>query len=245
MAPLELFVLSWGVYPRRVLLYLNEKGLKDSPLIKITNVTITKDGMVADGKPQGTVPILKLPDGAFIKQSVAILEYLEDICDHPDPSQPWQMQLSKEATIGSMRGETFEERARTRDMLALADEASSQFGFACHKGSALFKDLEETSPVAAKLALEYCKKNLAKLESYYGDRPVLTVDDRITIADCVLYSLMQFSRELYGLDLLSHPDLPSLKLFYESFKKRPSALTAKDHFPSYYLEVSPQWLPLQ
>ena len=41
-AQLELYVLSWGLYPRRVLLYLTEKGLLSSPLLKITEVTDRK-----------------------------------------------------------------------------------------------------------------------------------------------------------------------------------------------------------
>jgi glutathione S-transferase len=205
MSPqLELYVLPWGIYPRRVLLYLSEKGLDSSPSIKITPVTITGTTMEAPGKPPGSVPILRLPDGTFIKQSVAILEYLEDLCDDPDPAQEWQVQLSKSATNKiSMRGESAKEKARTREILALADEASSQFGFACHKGTALFVPLEQTNALTAKLALEYCKKNLKLLEENYFAEDSGRLGQRTTIAHCVLYSLLQFSKELYGIDLLS------------------------------------------
>ncbi|KAI1029168.1 hypothetical protein LB503_013343 [Fusarium chuoi] len=205
--PLELFSLSWGMYPRRVLIYLAEKDLLKSPLIKVTEVTVSpnSNSLTAPGKPKGTAPILRLPDGVFIKQSIAILEYLEGICDNPQ--QPWQVELAKDAG-GSMLGRTAEEKARVREILGLADELTSQFGFACHKGTALFNMLEETHPVTAKLALEYCTKNLKLLEKYYEeDTRFDGGDGQVTIADCVLYSTLHFAKDLYSLDLLADPEL--------------------------------------
>ncbi|UPL04101.1 hypothetical protein LCI18_015035 [Fusarium solani-melongenae] len=240
-ASLELFVLPWGVYPRRVLLYLSEKGILSSPLIKITPVTITRQGMsTPDGKPPGTVPMLKLPDGTFIKESVAILEYFEDIC--ADPQSDWQKELAKSAVKSSMRGETPEQRARIRDMLFLSGEACNYFGFACHKGTALFALSEATNAHAAKLSLEYCKKTLTHLSEYYeGDN--LEDDRQVTIADCVLYSMLHFAKDLYGLHLVD--DLPNLQRFYGAFGKRESAQVKEDHFPQEVKELACQWLPVE
>jgi glutathione S-transferase len=245
---LELYVLPWGIYPRRVLLYLSEKGLDSSPAIKITPVTITSTGMEAPGKPPGSVPILRLPDGTFIKQSVAILEYLEDLCDNPDPAQDWQIQLAKSAiNKTSMRGATPKEKVRTREILALADEASSQFCFACHKGTALFVPMEQTNALTAKLALEYCKKNLKVLEdNYLAEHTPFRDGDHLTIAHCVLYSLLQFSRELYGVDLLSEPELPALQSFYEMAKNRESfARIGEPQYPGEIKRLACQWLPVE
>ncbi|KAG5805588.1 hypothetical protein H9Q74_009118 [Fusarium xylarioides] len=243
--PLELFSLSWGMYPRRVLIYLAEKKLLASPLIKITEVTISPNGdsLIAPGKPQGTAPILRLPDGRFIKQSIAILEYHEDICDNPQ--QPWQVELAKDAG-GSMRGRTAEEKARVREVLGLADEVTSQFGFACHKGTALFNMLEETHPITAKLALEYCQKNLRLLEKYYEGEPRLDGGaGQVTIADCVLYSTLHFAKDLYALDLLADPELVSLRAFYSWFGSRESVQVPEDHFPAQIKELACQWLPVE
>ncbi|KAL2683315.1 hypothetical protein Neosp_007785 [[Neocosmospora] mangrovei] len=240
-APLELFVLPWGVYPRRVLLYLSEKGIISSPLIKITPVTITRQGMsTPDGKPPGTVPMLKLPDGTFIKESVAILEYFEDIC--ADPQNDWQKELAKGAVTSSMRGETPEQKARIRDMLGLSGEACNYFGFACHKGTALFALSEATNAHAAKLSLEYCSKTLTHLSEYYeGDN--LEDGRQVTIADCVLYSMLHFAKDLYGLHLVD--DLPNLQRFYGAFEKRESAQVKEDHFPQEMKELACQWLPVE
>ncbi|KAI8669941.1 hypothetical protein LRP88_01613 [Fusarium phalaenopsidis] len=240
-APLELFVLPWGVYPRRVLLYLSEKGILSSPLIKITPVTITRQGMsTPDGKPPGTVPMLKLPDGTFIKESVAILEYFEDIC--ANPQNDWQKELAKGAAKSSMRGETPEQKARIRDMLCLSGEACNYFGFACHKGTALFALSEATNAHAAKLSLKYCKKTLKHLSEYY-ERDNLEDGRQVTIADCVLYSMLHFAKDLYGLHLVD--DLPNLQRFYGAFEKRESAQVKEDHFPQEMKELACQWLPVE
>ncbi|KAB8073509.1 hypothetical protein BDV29DRAFT_157492 [Aspergillus leporis] len=75
--PPELFVLACGVHPRRILLYLAEKGLFPSLVINTTPVQITEHGFDAPGKPPGSVPILRLPNGIAIKQLIAILNYFE------------------------------------------------------------------------------------------------------------------------------------------------------------------------
>ncbi|KAI1136122.1 hypothetical protein F5Y05DRAFT_393002 [Hypoxylon sp. FL0543] len=242
MAYLELFVLTWGVYPRRVLIYLHEKGLLNSPHIKITPVTISATAeMTAPGKPKGTVPILALPDGTFIKQSVAILDYFEDICDNPQ--EQWQKELAA-AAKPSIRGSSARERASTRELLALADEATAFFGFACHKGSKLFAALEPINPTAAGLAMASTKKNLRLLEAYYEDRfeGGESGVESITIADCVLFSLLQFAKELYARDLVADPEFPNLKRFYGASKERDSARISEDFYPLEIKELACVWL---
>jgi glutathione S-transferase len=143
----ELFVLSWGVYPRRILLYLSEKQFPSS-LITITPCTISTQGALeAPGKPAGTVPILSLEDGSHIRQSVAILYHLEELYDS-------ELGQSHHGDSHSFIGNTPLERAVTREILALADEATTHFGVSCHKGRALFTPLEAQSVVAAEFALE-------------------------------------------------------------------------------------------
>ncbi|KFY12328.1 hypothetical protein V491_06837 [Pseudogymnoascus sp. VKM F-3775] len=235
---LELYVLDFGVYPRRVVIYLGEKSLLDSGMIKITPVDMQTG---APGKPEGSTPILRLPDGSFIKQSLAILEYFEDICDNP--REEWQKKLASYSKQPSMRGDSAEERARVRSILGLSDEAMALYGFACHKGSRLFETLEPSSPEGAKMAMEWTKRNLKLIEKYYdGDVRFEAGGGTSTIADCVLFSLLQFSNNLYSLDLLEDPQLPALKRFYDNFKERKSTVVPKDLYPSEYTQVASQWL---
>ena len=239
---LELFVLSWGIYPRRTLIYLAEKGLLKSQHLKITPVTLSGKDMTAPGKPPGTLPILALGNGHFIKQSIGVIEYFEDICDAAKSSKSPETIQTKFGLEGgpSMRGDTPEARARTREILALADEASTHFGVACHKGTALFSSLEEQDPKTSIFALDACRKALGLLEAYYvDDHRFEQGGGGVTIADCVLFSLLQFSRELYGRDLIE--DLPGLKRFYGLFKERESAKIGDDFYPEMIKKLSQDW----
>jgi glutathione S-transferase len=246
-AQLELYVLPWGLYPRRVLLYLTQEALLSSPLIKITPVAPAPTGMTAPGKPPGSVPILRLPDGPFIKQSLAIIEFFEDVCESPDPAREWQVELARTANReASMRGRTPEEKARTREVLSLVDEASSQFSFACHKGTALFVPLEKTNALASELAMEYCKKTLRLVEENYATELSRSIDNgRVSIADCVLYSLLQFSEGVYGVDLLSGPELPVLRRLREMLRSRSWVGLEEAECPKEIRSLASQWLVVE
>jgi hypothetical protein len=128
---IELFTLTGGLYTQRVIIYLSEKHIINSPSLTITTCTQNGLKMEAPGKPPGTIPILSLGNGKHIKQSLAILEYFEDICDEAEKSGN-KTELFEHAG-SSMRGKTPEERARIREIVVLADEATSHFAVAAHK----------------------------------------------------------------------------------------------------------------
>ncbi len=70
--------------PRRVHVYLAEKGLE----IERVNVDMAKREHKSDAfmkkNPNGQIPVLELDDGSFISESVSICRYLEAL--HPEPS---------------------------------------------------------------------------------------------------------------------------------------------------------------
>ncbi|KAF4632548.1 hypothetical protein G7Y89_g5572 [Cudoniella acicularis] len=199
--------------------------------------------MVAPGKPPGSLPIVTLPNGTHIKQSLAILHYFEDICD------AGQVGFAENiTTIGkSMRGDTAEERARTHEILSLADEATTHFSVACHKGSALFTLLEEGDPKSSRFAMESCVKILKLLDEEYYEGDTRFEDDggkgeaNVTIADVVLFSTLQFARIMYEKDLVE--GLPNLKRFYEGFEKRESTKVEEDMYPMDVRTVASHWIP--
>jgi glutathione S-transferase len=129
--PLELYTLTAALYTQRIHTYLTEKHLLHSPSLKITPCTQTALKLSALGKPPGTVPILSLGKGTYIKQSLAILEYFEDICD--EAAKTGNKTGLFENAGGGMRGTTMEERARVREVVGLACEATEAFGVAAHK----------------------------------------------------------------------------------------------------------------
>lgn len=227
-------------------MYLQEKGLADAEQIQVTVVEMSATGqMTAPRKPAGSVPMLRLPSGSFIRQSVAIIDYLEDICD--DPSEPWQTALSATAVRRTMRGTNPEERARTRDILCLVEEASSHFGLACHKGSVLFQSVEETNADAARLIMNKCVATLELINHYYVEdqRFQSNLDDKqITIADCTLFALLQFADGIYGVNFFEDGALSHLARFYQRFSTRKSAIIPEEHWKQVqdWAPLARQWL---
>lgn len=236
MAQLDLFVWPYGPYPRRVLIYLAEKGITSN--FNIIPVDVDSKGkMSAPGKPPGTVPILKFPDGSYISQSLAIIDYLEDICENPQ--EEWQDALSSAAKPNSVRGNTPIERARTLEVLSLADEVGSLLGLTWHKGSVIFEGLEQSSEETARLCFVHASKILKKLDEIYDGRQ--TELEVATVADIVLFSTLQFSREFYDFDVPKIGGWKNLDGFYETFKVRKSAAIEEGFYPEDLKSLAVQW----
>jgi glutathione S-transferase len=273
---LELFVHPATIYPRRVLIYLREKFPSNLPesLLKITHITTdVKTGrMTAPGKPDtASVPILRLPDGTFIRQSLSIINFFEDICQDPCPFEEapveWKREISELARRQdgkpvSMKGNAAEGRAMVNDLLNAVDEASTLFCFAAHKGSKLFVRLEGTDKNAARLILERCRKVLETVEGYYNERGYFDAQARVAthhqsedgeevregreadIADCALFALLEFADRIYGVDFFKDGALPHLKAFYWKFGKRDSAGMKQEDWKLVegWAPVARQWL---
>lgn len=233
---LDLFVWPYGPYPRRVLIYLAERGITSH--FNIIPVDVHSKGkMSAPGKPPGTVPILKFPDGSYISQSLAIINYLEDVCENPQ--EEWQNTLASAAKPISVCGSTPIERARTLEILSLADEVSSLLGLTCHKGSVIFKGLEQSSEETARLCFVHASKILKKLDEIYAGR---NIDLEVAnVADIVLFSTLQFSREFYDFDVPKTGGWKSLDKFYEAFKVRKSAAIGEGFYPEDIKSLAVQW----
>ena len=80
---MKLYDLKAGLNPRRVRIFLAEKGL--------TIPTVEIDMMGGENKaehflaknPMGTMPVLEFDDGSYLAESIAICRYFEEL--HPDP----------------------------------------------------------------------------------------------------------------------------------------------------------------
>lgn len=84
---MRLYDNGWAPSPRRVRLYLAEKGAGLSETIDRVPVDLQRGGnFAADYRAinrRGLVPALVLPDGRVIDDSIAICRYFEAL--HPDP----------------------------------------------------------------------------------------------------------------------------------------------------------------
>ncbi|KAJ0425143.1 hypothetical protein BJY00DRAFT_274856 [Aspergillus carlsbadensis] len=92
--PWLLYAYPWQPFPRRVIIYLRERKIPSS-LVTVVHVTDVQFGGETPEefppKPPGSLPILAIPNAApggeskgdsfiYIKQSIAIMEFLEDAC---------------------------------------------------------------------------------------------------------------------------------------------------------------------
>ncbi|WNG29325.1 glutathione S-transferase family protein [Cystobacter fuscus] len=213
---MKLHHFSWGLYPRRVTLYLAEKAIRSVQLLEVDPTDPKTLTRVRELSPLGTVPVLEAEDSLVIRQSLAILEYLEE--RFPEPN---------------LLGETPAARAATRELMALIDEANTFFGIWCHKGSPVFAGREPQSAEAAAMAAEEYYKKVRRLDTLMADAPFLT-GDKVTIADCMAMALFQFARGFYGVALPA--DCTKLIGWYERFAKRPSVSTPE--YPPELLRLS-------
>lgn len=237
---LDLYALRFGPYPRRVLIYIAEKGLVNSNMINVGYVD--PPNFDAPGKPPGTTPSLRLPDGSLIGQSVSILECFEDICDAP--SSDWEKQLASFSKQKTMRGLTAFDRTQTRCAMSLIEEAQVYFSNACHKGTALYAAQGKTpNEEAASYSMEMCRKAPSLVDGYYKHKKQLVgmADAPSTLADCMLFALLQFARNFYGVGLLTK-DMENLNMFFERFGKRDSVAVPDDLYPPELVELGNKWI---
>ena len=80
---MKLYDLKSGLNPRRVRIFLAEKGLS-VPTVEIDMMGGENKAETFLAKnPMGTMPVLEFDDGTYLAESMAICRYFEEL--HPDP----------------------------------------------------------------------------------------------------------------------------------------------------------------
>jgi len=153
--------------------------------------------------PMGTVPFLELEDGEIIRESRAIIEYLEGIKDSPN-----------------MLGKDPLERARIHEIDRLAELGLMiELAHYVHNISPFFADKGPQSKEAAEMALNCYKKNLHILEDTINGDEFL-IFNRPTVADCTLFSTFTFAESI---GVTSQNSFKKIMSWHEKFGKRKSA----------------------
>ncbi|MAQ13873.1 MAG: hypothetical protein CMN30_03650 [Sandaracinus sp.] len=203
---MKLYELEWGLYPRRIEIYLAEKGLDGIERVTYDALAEWPPPEVKELSVQGTLPVLRTPSGETIGDSGAILDYLED--RFPEPN---------------LRGMTPLARARCREALTVVDEAALHFVRWCQHASRLFAaaGVDQQPLLGVSSARGYFGK-LATLERFArragGE---FLAGPQLTVADCAAMGTLQFADRFYGVPI---PDsCPTLVTWYERFSQRPSA----------------------
>ena len=189
--------------PKKVRVYLAEKGIEvSSQQVNIISGENRQPDFLKKN-PMGGLPVLELDDGTFLPESLAIIEYFEEL--HPSPP---------------MIGTTPLERARVRALERLCElSILGRIAVVFQNTHPLFAGRVKQSADTAESAKTALGQNLAILDAKIGSNPFVA-GSKPTIADCTLFAAMGFA-EFAQIQI--DPAVKNVHRWYENFKKRPSA----------------------
>jgi|TARA_B110000967_G_scaffold24780_1_gene22789 glutathione S-transferase len=198
-----LYSSEYAPNPKKVLIYIAEKGLKD---IDIVNLDLAKlEHKTPEYKviaPNSRVPALKLDDGTVILETTAICRYLE--CLYPEPNMFGESPME----IASI--EMWYSRVTFELMFPL------MFGFRhTHPAMSEMEDQNEEYGLAQR---EVGKKSLKSFDKILDDREFIA-GDRFTYADLQMVVNLQF---LVKLNRLNIEDYENLNDYVNQVSSRPS-----------------------
>jgi glutathione S-transferase len=158
-----------------------------------------------DKNPAGQMPAFETDSGKVISETTVICELLEDL----NPNPP-------------LVGRTPEEKAETRMWIRrieyrIGNPLADGFRFA--EGLAMFKDRLHTIPAAAADLKAMAQEGEAWLDGLIAGRQWVC-GDRFTLADIVLYCLLDFGK---GVGQAINPNAKNVLALVERVGKRPSA----------------------
>jgi glutathione S-transferase len=189
--------------PKKVRVYLAEKGLSlpVQPVDIVSGQNRTPEFLARN--PLGGLPVLELDDGSHLTESLAIIEYLEEL--HPTPS---------------MVGGTPLERARVREAericeLGILNSVATIF----QNTSPFFAGRLKQSSDAAANATTRLENSLKVLDTKLATSPFVA-GTAPSIADCTLLAALDFAA-FGGIEIPA--DFQNVHRWYGDFKKRPSA----------------------
>jgi glutathione S-transferase len=189
--------------PRKLRVFCAEKGL-DIPKQTVDLMSgENRQPDYAKKNPLMGMPILELDDGSYLTESLAIMEYLDEL--HPDPP---------------MIGTSPLERARTREVERICEiGVMASIGTIFQNTSPFFAARIKQSADAAENARGRLGQVLAVLDQRVGSSPFVA-GSRPSIADCTLIAAFGFAG-FAGVEI--DPALQNLTRWKAEFQKRPSA----------------------
>ncbi len=201
---LKLYNSNFAPNPRRVRIFLAEKGLS-IPRIEVDLAKLEhKTAEFSAVNPFQVIPALELDDGAVIGESIAICRYVEEL--HPEPN------LFGATPLERAMVEMWQRRAEWHLLLPIAQ---------------VFR---HTHPHMAKLEepqiAEWAAANRPRVLRYMTifddvlqNRPFLS-GDRFTVADITGLVALDFARSAR---IAIPPELANLGRWHEALRTRPSA----------------------
>jgi glutathione S-transferase len=200
---MKIYDFAQAPNPRKVRVYLAEKGIQ----VPLQTVDLGKGEQRSAEfltiNPLGVVPVLELDDGTRIPESLAIIEYFEEL--YPNPSLIGTDAVSRALVRGY-------ERRCEQGVLA---QAATIFR---HTNS-FFAGRVDQTPKVAEIARKNLTARLAWLNDELKNREWVA-GDRISIADITLLIGIGWAKVAkYELD----PAWTNVIRWYDTMKARPSA----------------------
>ena len=197
---MKLYYFPVAPNPTKVRVYLAEKGLD----LECERVNLREGGTRTPEflarNPLGKLPVLVLDDGSTLTESLAIIEYLEEL--HPEPP---------------LWGRDPRERAHARELERLCD-----LGVLISVARAVHATNSPLglppNPGVAEQALGLLDQNLEVLDGRIGKGPFVA-GDRPTVADCTLWAGFGFAT-VFGIAI--DPRFENVARWREFFGARPS-----------------------
>jgi glutathione S-transferase len=189
--------------PKRLRVYLAEKGIT-VPMQQVNIIAgETRSPEFLKKNPLGGLPVLELDDGTYLTESLAIMEYFEEL--HPNPP---------------MIGTTPLERARVRALERIAElNVLSRVITIFQNTHPFMAGRIKQSADAAENARTQLDAGLRVLDSYIGHN-AFVAGERPTIADCTLLAALDFAEFA---QVPVDPSYANVTRWHKAFKKRPSA----------------------
>ncbi len=205
---MKLFFFPIAPNPTKVRLYLAEKRAAGRP-IEVEEVLVDffkgeqNEPAHLARSPFGTLPVLETDEGQNLFESLAIIEYLEEL--HPEPS---------------LYGDTPEARAEARQLERGVDlGVLGAIARIIHATKSPF-DRPPNPELAAAFAAQLPRR-LDHLEGLLSDGRPFLIGDRVTVADCTLAAALQFAR-FREMEFIE--DHPGIQRWDAEYRKRPAAL---------------------
>lgn len=178
---MRLFTQRVAPNPTKVELYLAEKEAAGSliPIEKVSVNLVEREHETPEfskRNPMQRVPLLELDDGTFLPESLAIIEYLEELWPEP-----------------AMIGKTPAERAAVRALERSIDH-DILYGSAVIVHSTNSPVGYPANPGAVTWSESWMRTPLAALNDRLSDGRTFVAGDNPTIADCTLCAALQFAR---------------------------------------------------
>lgn len=191
--------------PRRVRVFMAEKGLTD---IEFVPVSIADGGVLSEGflrrNPLAQVPVLELDDGSCLSDSMAICRYLEYL--HPTPA------LFGEPGLGAARVEMWNRRMEFEIFWPIASVFRHQHPF--------FKGKHPQVAEFGDVSRDHAEKRLDWLDRELADGRPYIAGETFSVADITALCGIDFGR----VSRIRVGDArPNLARWYAAVSSRPSA----------------------